>query len=142
MSRKPQGVCKVNPSDVIDALATGLNDVPDHVFAFTPDGCYLFVNQAAAAWLGLAPEDVIGYHWRDLGFDPDVLEPLTEKLAEVAESGVAVWHDMHGSERRGRPMMNISLTPLRSESGGVMGVLVIKRDVTRYVNGEWNPSPA
>lgn len=131
----------MNPSDVIDALATGLNDVPDHVFAFTLEGRYLFVNLAAAEWLGHTQDEVIGYHWRELGFDPAVLEPLTAKIGEVAETGVAQWHDLYGSAKRGRPLLNISLTPLRCESGGVMGVLVIKRDVTRYAQADWDVSP-
>ncbi len=126
----------MNPNDVLDALSEGLIDVPDLVFAFTPGGKYLFANTAAAKWLGFERDELIGYHWRELGFPERVMEPFMAKVAEVAQTDEPQWHQMVGSERVGNAVLDVSLTPLHTNDGGVMAVLVILRDVTEYVRGK------
>lgn len=123
----------MNANDVIDALSEGLLDVPDLVFAFTPGGKYLFVNNAAANWLGFERGDLIGYHWSELGFPESVMAPFTEKIAEIAATNTPQWFQLQGSPERGSRIFDISLTPLHTLDGGVMAVLVISRDVTDYI---------
>jgi len=120
-------------NDIIDALAEGLLDVPDMVFVFTATGKYLFANNAAAQWLGVERNDLIGYHWSELGFPAEVMGPFTDKISEVAARDQSDWFQMTGSAERGSRAFDISLTPLHTHDGGVMAVLVITRDVTRYL---------
>lgn len=123
----------MKPYDVIDALSEGLLDVPDLVFAFTAAGKYLFVNNAAATWLGFERDALIGYHWSELGFPESVMAPFTAKIAEVAATDTPQWFQLQGSPERGDRVFDISLTPLHTLDGGVMAVLVISRDVTDYI---------
>ena len=69
----------------IDVLPEILMDVPDLVFAYTCDGRYLFVNTAAATFLGVKAMDVIGMHWRELGFPAEVMQPLVAHVASGRE---------------------------------------------------------
>ncbi|MCL4078058.1 PAS domain-containing protein [Coriobacteriia bacterium Es71-Z0120] len=119
----------------IDAISEILADVPDLVFVFTPDGRYLYVNNAAAAFLGDDPVQVIGSHWRDLAYPAEVMEPLQAWIEQVAQTCEAARYTHTTSEQRGSRLMDVSLTPLKCEDGDVYGVLLIAHDVTDHVKG-------
>jgi len=119
----------------VDAVSEVLEDVPELVFVFTTDGRYLYVNKAAAAFLGDDPMDVIGRHWRELAYPAEVMEPLQAWIEQVAETGRPVRHLHRSSKKRGNRLFDISLTPLCSDDGSVYGVLQIAHDVTEYVEG-------
>lgn len=116
----------------IDMLQEVLMDVPDLVFAFTDDGRYLFVNHAAAEFLGAKPCDVIGMHWRDLGYSSEIMAPFTKRVEEVARTGDAQYHRVTSTPERGRRTFDFSLTPLWSEQGHVLAVLAIAHDISEF----------
>ena len=116
----------------IDVLPDILMDVPDLVFAYTRDGRYLFVNTAAAEFLGTDPGDVIGEHWRDLGYPSDVMLPLTRRVAAVASTGEAEHYRFVSSPSRGLRTFDMSLTPIWSEEGHVLAVLAIAHDLSEF----------
>lgn len=116
----------------IDVLSDVLDDVPDLAFAFAEDGSYLYVNRAAAAFLGTDPADVIGYHWRELGYAPEVLEPLLQRAEDVMVTGTAqTWRTKSTAQRGGR-MLDISLSPLRCDEDRICAVLVIAHDISEF----------
>jgi PAS domain S-box-containing protein len=119
-------------TNAIDALEDILMDVPDLIFAYAEDGHYLFVNKAAAEFLGADPVEVIGYHWRDLGYPESVMEPLQQTLASVFESGEPSFYRIVTTPQRGSRLLDISLTPLRAGDTGIIGVLAICRDYTEF----------
>ena len=116
----------------IDVLPDILMDVPDLVFAYTRDGRYLFVNAAAGEFLGTDPMDVIGSHWRDLGYPTDVMMPLTMRVEAVANSGKAEHYRFTSSPKRGSRTFDMSLTPLWSEAGTVLAILAIAHDISEF----------
>ena len=116
----------------IDMLSDILDEIPDLVFAYGLDERYLFVNRRAGEFLGDDPLDVIGYHWRDLGYPAEVMEPLLGRVAEVAASGLAVHYRLTTSPQRGNRTLDMSLTPLRCEDGDVFAVLAIAHDVSEF----------
>jgi PAS domain S-box-containing protein len=116
----------------LDVLSDILMDVPDIVFAYTHDGRYLFINTAAAEFLGANPIDVIGCHWRDLGYPAEVMEPLTQSVGSVAATGRPAYHRFRTSPMRGSRMLDMSLTPLWSEEGNVLAVLAIAHDISEF----------
>lgn len=118
----------------LDALGAILDEVPDLVFAYSEDGRYLFVNRAASQFLGADPFDVIGQHWRDLGYSDKVMEPLLQAVGEVFATGASDFYHTMTTPERGSRSLDISLTPLRGEDEGIVGVLAICRDVTRYMS--------
>ena len=116
----------------IDVLPEILMDVPDLVFAYTCDGRYLFVNAAAAAFLGVSAMDVIGMHWRDLGFPAEVMQPLVAHVALVASSGRPDYYRAFGSAEKGSRVFDMALTPMWSDEGNVLAVLAIAHDITEF----------
>lgn len=116
----------------IDMLSDILNDVPDLVFAYGLDERYLFINRRAGEFLGDDPLDVIGFHWRELGYPATVMERLMERVAEVASSGVPVHYRLVTSAERGGRTLDMSLSPLRRDDGGVFAVLAIAHDVSEF----------
>lgn len=118
-----------NPIDVLEEI---LMDVPDLVFVYAEDGRYLFVNTAGGEFLGADPFEVIGYHWQDLGYPAEVMEPFTQTLAKVFESGRPMFYEIVSTPERGSRHLDISLTPLKCDDGIIAGVLAICRDVTRF----------
>jgi PAS domain S-box-containing protein len=120
----------------IDAISEILADVPDLVFVFTPDCRYLYVNNAAAAFLGDDPVEIIGSHWRDLAYPAEVMEPLQAWIEQVAETRHAVRHVHRSSKQRGDRLFDVSLTPLCCSENQVYGVLLIAHDITEYVMPE------
>jgi len=120
--------------DALEALSEVLGDVPDIVFAYTRDERYLFINTAAARFLQAEPLDVIGYHWRDLGYPEDVMLPLTNRIKAVADSGEPEYYRVVGSPERGSKVFDMSLTPMRGSDGDVLAVLAIGHDITEILN--------
>jgi PAS domain S-box-containing protein len=116
----------------LDVLSLVLIDVPELVFAYTYDGRYLFVNKAAAEFMDVRPIDVIGRHWSDLGYAPEVMEPVTERLAAVAATGRAERKRFSASHRRGSRTFDMSLTPLWSDEGNELAVLAIAHDISEF----------
>lgn len=117
------------PLDVVPEI---LADIPDLVFVYACDGRYLYINAAASAFLDTDPLDVIGYHWRELGYSPDVMLPLTQRVATVAESGTPEHYRVTSSRERGLKTFDMSLTPLWSEEGRVLAVLAIAHDISEF----------
>jgi len=119
-------------SSPLDVLNDVLIDVPDLVFAYTSDGRYLFLNQAAAEFLHARPIDLIGRHWSDLGYSAEVMEPLCGRIAAVASTGEAEHHRFTATSRRASRTFDMSLTPLWSDEGNVLAVLAIAHDISEF----------
>lgn len=117
----------------IDAVSELLMDVPEFVFVYGTDGRYLFLNQQAADFLGVAPLEVVGYHWRDLGYPEHIMEPLLARVLAVAGSGAPARYRLTSSPERGSLELDFSLTPLRGDGPEVFGVLAIGHDITSLV---------
>lgn len=116
----------------IDMLSEILEDVPDLVFAFSREGRYLYVNKSGAEFLGVDPLDVIGYHWTELGFPEQVMGPLTESIAKVADTCRPDYYRLTPSPERGKKRLDISLTPLKCGQGEVFAVLLIAHDISEF----------
>ena len=116
----------------VDALSGILMDVPDLVLAYSADERYLFANHAAAAFLNTTPLDIIGRHWRELGYRSTVMEPLMARVANVLDTEQPEYYRGTSSPERGEVEHNVSLTPLRCPDGSVVGVLAIVRAVEGF----------
>ena len=117
----------------IDAASEILNDVPEIVLIFSIDGRYLFVNRRAAEFLGADAFDVIGNHWRDLGYPEEIMEPLLSRVEATAASGRHDRYRLTTTPQRGSRVLDVSLTPLEGDSESVYAVLFIAHDITEFV---------
>jgi len=120
----------------LDTLSEIFGDVLDPVFAYTADGRYLFINPAAGAFMGSAPLEVVGRHWRDLGVPNEVMEPLAAKVAVVASTGRSQHYRFEATALRDLRVFEVSLSPLWTEERSVLAVLAIFHDVSEYFKPE------
>ena len=117
----------------IDSVSEVLNDVPEMVFVFSLNGRYLFVNRRAAEFLGSDALDVIGNHWRDLGYPEEVMEPLLSRVEAVGSTGRHDRYRFTTTPQRGSLVLDVSLTPLCGDDESVYAVLMIAHDVTEFM---------
>jgi PAS domain S-box-containing protein len=108
-------------------------DALDPVFAYTADGRYLYINAAAGSFMQLAPLDVVGRHWQDLGIPAEVMEPLADRVAMVASTGRSQHYRFEATSLRDLRVFDVSLSPLWTEARAVLAVLAIFHDVSEYV---------
>jgi hypothetical protein len=76
--------------------------------------------------------EVVGFHWNDFGFPPEIMVPLSRRVEEVAATGEAEHYRFVSSPMKGLRTFDMSLTPLWSEEGHVLAVLAIAHDVSEF----------
>lgn len=117
----------------VDVLSDVLMDLPDMVFAYSTDGRVMFLNEAAATFLQADPVEVIGYHWRELGSPPHIMEPLMEHVLHVANTCTGDRYRFTTTPLKGSRTFDVSLAPLCCEAGDVFAVLAIMHDISEFV---------
>jgi len=108
---------------------------PDAIFAKDLEGRYTLVNSAAAAFAGLAPDEMIGRD--DSGIvSADEFERLREHERCVAREGRVMTFEETVSLPLGQRIFQASKGPLRDGSGNVFGIYGIARDVTESLSAQ------
>jgi PAS domain S-box-containing protein len=110
------------------SLATNL---PDVVARFSPELRFLYVNPAAAAPSGRAPEAFVGRTMAELGYPPQLVREWEDRLRRAFDTGepyAAEWDSTApGTEPR---RFQVRGVPERDAEGRVVSLLCISRDVT------------
>lgn len=110
-------------------LATIVQSSVDAIISITPEGRIKSWNPAAARFFGASDGDMVGRHVAEL--IPAGSSPVFEELLALAvEDGPhkavdTVWKASDGSEID----VAVSVSPLRSSSGGLTGFSLLVRDV-------------
>ena len=114
-------------------LVAMVNQVPDYLFAKSPDGRFLMANKAVATDLGFSRgEDVVGLTDHDMQPDPEVARKFREDDLVVLESGRPKLDieeyliDGNGEKK----WLSTSKVPLTSDTGEIIGLVGVARDVT------------
>ncbi|MFI8717378.1 PAS domain-containing protein [Stenotrophomonas sp. NPDC077464] len=96
---------------------------------------YRFANQAYVEWHGLAPEDVVGLHARDLVGD-DGFQLLQEHFDKVL-TGQKVSFEALTHRRAGAPRhAQVDFVPELDADGSVMGYYAMARDITELKDAQ------
>ncbi len=101
----------------------------DIVFIVGEDGRVRFVNDFAAGFLGIPPEDILGRPLEEL-FPPDVFEFQGMHLQRVFQSGEPLFVEDVISFLGRKICLETRLIPVRDKQGTVCSVLGIARDIT------------
>jgi PAS domain S-box-containing protein len=113
-----------------------LDAVPARIWLKDAEGRYLRVNRAAAAYLGVAAEDVVGRAARD--FFPRKWERYHQEDLEVLESGrpkLGVLDQI--TTQAGEPRWTrTDRIPVTDDEGRVTGITAIVNDITEAVLAE------
>lgn len=117
-----------HPGLLAKAIAEASDDI---IFAKDLEGRYRFANPATLAVLGVGADEVIGHTDAEILGEGDTARRLRRHDLEVATSGTASQAEeaMPLADGRWRYFQTRRM-PLRGESGRIVGVLGIARDVT------------
>lgn len=94
------------------------------------DGKLLFVNRAAADWLGKSQAALTGRILRE-ALPQTVAGRVAKLCSRVLGDRAPVMEDMQWDSDRGRRWLDLALYPLKERADQADSVLVIARDVTR-----------
>jgi PAS domain S-box-containing protein len=122
-------------------LRTVINTTPDWIFAKDRSYRYVLVNEAFARFYGnRSPEEMIGKTDYDLGTPVELIEGDPEQNIrgfrtddiEVVEGGETIHnpHDVVGVADGSTHIFDTTKLPLRDNTGAIIGVLGVSRDVT------------
>ena len=119
-------------------LRTLVDNIPDCIARFDCDGRHLFVNPAVVKTFGAPVEHFIGKTLREIGkpgVETQNLE-LEAAIQQVFNEGVANGVEARWMTPKGERIFNILHVPECDESGEVVSVLGIARDITEAKQAE------
>jgi PAS domain S-box-containing protein len=114
---------------------TLVENIPQHIFLKDADYCWVSVNENFARDLGICAEDVVGKTDYDL-FPKDLADRYREDDRRVMATGQTEEIEERTLLDGRETWVNTIKTPVRDESGEVVGVLGVFWDVTERKSAE------
>jgi PAS domain S-box-containing protein len=118
------------------ALLSLINNIPDFIYAKDIDGKFTLANVYTAKQMGTTAESLIGKSDYDY-YSKEVADQFHENDKKVVESGEAVHREEPGRNSNGEEFVILtSKIPLRDNTGKIIGLAGIGRDITQRVRAE------
>jgi len=114
-----------------------LDGSSDPIFAFNPDGQYRYVNKAFADGVGLKTEDIIGKRIWDI-FSLDEAEKRFAAVKWVFANNAVKVIEVRVPRPQGDKFYITTVKPVPNESGTVISVICISKDITGRMEAEKN----
>ena len=135
-SKKGGALAGTRNAPSIDAQPAGLAEAilastPDHIYMYDGDLRFRYASAAAARTLGLSQAQIVGRTWRELGFPPEIMEPLEREIRTVFASGAQISGETHFPLPHGIGHYQYVLSPVRDSAGRVESVVSGVRDDTK-----------
>jgi PAS domain S-box-containing protein len=113
-------------------LRTLVENFPDFIARFDRECRRLYVNPSIIKAFGLPLDDFVGKSLQELAMPgpPGQNEALQARIRQTAEEGVPNVTEAHWWTTRGERIFEVRHVPERDESGKIVSVLAISRDVT------------
>lgn len=99
-------------------------------------GRIVYANPSAACTWGLAPGDVAGKSWRDLGLPEEIVRAIEGRRREVGQSARPAVEEVRVGPTGVERVYECLLAPVPSKRGVVESLLVTVRDVTEARRAE------
>lgn len=119
----------------LQLLTTLVEGSDDAIFAKDEEGRYLLFNQAAAVFVGKKPAEVLGQDDRAI-FPADQAEMLMAIGRRVMATGQIETNEETIDTARGQGTFLATKGPLRDETGRIIGIFGISRDITERKQAE------
>jgi PAS domain S-box-containing protein len=103
---------------------------PDMIFLIRPDSIVSYVNRHAAKSFGLSPSEIIGRSINDL-FRGDQGQRQWNNIRKVIDSGKELFVEAQSQFQGQNIWLETWLVPVKDETGAVVNVLGISRDITQ-----------
>ncbi|WP_410498041.1 EAL domain-containing protein [Chitinibacter sp. S2-10] len=112
---------------LLESVASGTSDA---IFVKDLQGRYLFINQAAAAFVHKTPSEILGCTDFEL-FDQDSAQDLVDKDRQIMQIGKVQTHEEHLNILGGESLFFlVTKGPTFDHSGQVNGLFGISRNIT------------
>ena len=98
------------------------------------EGCFTFVNPAAAAMLGYAPRELLGQHW--MAIIPPDQQSIVEAADERRARGEVDRYEVELVRKDGRRLSALVSGSPRFEEGRFAGTLAVFTDITKRKRSE------
>ncbi len=112
-----------------ELLNSIIQSASDSIYAKDLEGRYLTINEAGAAYLGRAVEDVIGKTDETL-FDSEEGRAYMKYDAELYRTGKPVVYVSHHPRKGETRYFRTGKSPLRDPDGRTIGLIGVSRDIT------------
>ena len=110
-------------------LGVLLDSTPDHIDVKDPDGRYVLVNRASAAWFGRPVEDIVGLTEADLHGPVDSVPAMNRDRAVIA-SGTPIDFEQEGTYNGVTRTWLTTKNVVRDPGGRTIGLLTISHEIT------------
>ena len=117
---------------------TALSHSPDSLYIYDLELRFIYANHALLERWQKSLDEVLGKTLEELGYPPGLAAAAREQLNRVIQDRVAVrnkasWKDAAGKERQ----YDYVLVPVLSEDGAVEAVAGSSRDITEFIETNW-----
>lgn len=113
-----------------------LTATPDHFTLHDSDGRHLYASPLVLQSMGLKIEDVVGKTWRELNIDSPLGPQFDQNFQEVLRTRQTHRQDFHLTTDYGPRDIEIVLSPLFDDQGGIVSVLNTTHDITARKQAE------
>ena len=102
--------------------------IPDPICVVEPSGCFAYMNSEACSRLGMASDQAIGLHHRDI-FLPETADSVEKFHQRVIQSGTAQSTLMQVQQKDATRWYSISAQPILDKSGQTTSYIVVAHDI-------------
>jgi PAS domain S-box-containing protein len=110
-------------------LGVLLDSTSDHIDVKDPDGRYVLVNRASAAWFGRPVEDIVGLTEADL-HGPEAAAPAISRDRAVIASGTPIDFEQEGTYNGVTRTWLTTKNVVRDPGGRTIGLFTISHEIT------------
>src|SRR4051812_17656660 len=115
-----------NSSDILHAV---IEATPDAIFVKDLDGRYVLVNRAAARFIGMSSEDIVGKHDLEL-YSPETARQFIEADRQVLATGEPQAFEGIATGHAGTQAYLVTKGVYRDNDGRILGLYGISHDIT------------
>lgn len=106
-----------------------LEESPDPIFSFTPEGQYIYVNQAVANGVRRPAKDIIGKRIWDI-FPKDEADKRFSALSRVFDTGQEKVIEVRIPNQSGDQYYLTTITPIKERTGEIISAICSSKNIT------------
>ena len=106
-------------------------NIPDLIVRLDEDGRHLYLNSAVLKHTDSGKEEIIGKNYRELGLPTELCDFWENAIKKVFRTGNIFESEFEMNTQEGKLLFNNRLVPERDESGKIISVMGVARDITR-----------
>ena len=126
---------QIDPLEVNSIVRSIIADTTDIVFVKNLQGQYVVVNQAAADFLGMRIEDILGQDDAAL-FEPEIARSIAQMDRQVMTEGIPFSSEEDIPNSETQRVLLTSKYPWQDDEGNVCGIIGISKDITAFKQSE------